>query len=475
MDLSKRRLIKQGASAVCFCVLFVFLIKYVYGIFSWKDGSGAYFTPVPAFYELNQDTVDVLFLGSSHCYCTIRNAQLWDDYGMSAFSLAISGQDLASSYYWLKEALKTQSPKVVCLEMYGVAFHGYNVKGNLYRNVLPYRISADYMHMIRDITGGEEDKELFIKWPILHTRYTELQKEDFPGKTPLYIGYRAEFHTEAVGNGLYAYTGGEVMAIDEAEAAWLQKIIELTKENNIELCFFVSPYAAADVEQMKYNRVRQIADAEGLPFVNMIEEYEQVGLNPDKDFIDWAHTNVWGAQKATAYLGEFLAEHYDLPDHRGDSDYAIWDRDSVIRANELQDYQLQQYEDLQTVLAFAAGCTDYTILIATSGEYLREDVYLEDKLESLGICDAFYESGGTWIIAGGELLLERTQDAFSWYGEKNGADILLAGDSNGRIVMVNQENCIRVENGINIAFYDNATGMVFAMGFDALNGYACVK
>lgn len=141
----------------------------------------------------------------------------------------------------------------------------------------------------------------------------------------------------------------------------------------------------------------------------------------------------------------------------------------------MQDYQLQQYEDLQTVLAFAAGCTDYTILIATSGEYLREDVYLEDKLESLGICDAFYESGGTWIIADGELLLERTQDAFSWYGEKNGADILLAGDSNGRIVMVNQENCIRVENGINIAFYDNATGMVFAMGFDALNGYACVK
>ena len=153
----------------------------------------------------------------------------------------------------------------------------------------------------------------------------------------------------------------------------------------------------------------------------------------------------------------------------------MWDRDSVIRAHELQDYQLQQYTDLQSVLAFAAGCTDYTVVIATSGEYLREDVYLEDKLESLGICDAFYESGGTWVIADRELLLERTQEAFNWYGDKNGADLVLAGDQNGRIVMVNQENCIRVENGINIAFYDNATNTLIAMGFDTLNGYACVR
>lgn len=198
MNSNKKRLIKQGTSAVCFCLLLILLLKHVYGIFSWKDGSWAYLTPVPTFYELEKDSVDVLFLGSSHCYCSIRNAQLWDNYGMAAYSLAISGQDLAASYYWLKEALKTQSPKVVCLEMYGVTFHGYGVKGNMYRNLLPYRISGDYAHLLRDITGGEEEKELFTKWPILHTRYTELQKQDFPGETPLFIGYRAEYRIEAI-------------------------------------------------------------------------------------------------------------------------------------------------------------------------------------------------------------------------------------------------------------------------------------
>lgn len=159
----------------------------------------------------------------------------------------------------------------------------------------------------------------------------------------------------------------------------------------------------------------------------MAAEYDQVGMVSDSDFIDFAHTNIWGAQKVTAYLGEFLAENYDLPDRRGDRNYEIWDRDSVIRAHELQNYELQYNTDLQSVLAFAAGCTDYTVLIATSGEYLREDVYLADKLESLGICDAFYESGGTWVIADGELLLEKTQEPFNWYGDKNGADLILGG------------------------------------------------
>lgn len=475
MDSKEKRLIEQGVSAVCFCVLFILLLKHIYGIISWKDGSGAYVTPVPTFYELEKDTVDVLFLGSSHCYCSISNAQLWDGYGMAAYSLAISGQDLVSSYYWLKEALKTQSPKVVCLEMYGATFHGYGVKGNLYRNLLPYRISGDYAHMLRDITGGEEEKELFTKWPILHTRYTELQKQDFPGQLPLYIGYSAEFHAEAIDWCVNTYEENEVVPIEETEELWLRKIIDTAKENGIELCLFASPYAASDEEQRKFNRVKQIADEAEIPFINTIADHEKLGLDPDTDFIDWGHTNVWGAQKVTAYLGEFLAENYDLPDRRGDRKYELWDRNSVVRAHELQDYQLQQNTDLQSVLAFAAGCTDYTILIATSGEYLREDVYLEDRLESLGICDAFYESGGTWIVADRELLLERTQEVFHWYGDKNGADIVLAGDSNGKLVMVNQENCIRVENGINITFYDNATGMVIAMGFDALNGYACVR
>ena len=41
---------------------------------------------------------------------------------------------------------------------------------------------------------------------------------------------------------------------------------------------------------------------------------------------DWqGHLNPDGASKATAFLGAWLKEHYDLPDRRGDSAYTHWD------------------------------------------------------------------------------------------------------------------------------------------------------
>ena len=40
---------------------------------------------------------------------------------------------------------------------------------------------------------------------------------------------------------------------------------------------------------------------------------------------DVGHLNPDGASKTTAYLGQWLRENFDLPDHRGDSAYAHWD------------------------------------------------------------------------------------------------------------------------------------------------------
>ncbi|MBQ9644464.1 MAG: SGNH/GDSL hydrolase family protein, partial [Lachnospiraceae bacterium] len=53
------------------------------------------------------------------------------------------------------------------------------------------------------------------------------------------------------------------------------------------------------------------------------DEMEIDGLT---DYYDnRAHTNALGSEKVTAYLGQYLREHYDLPDRRGDAAYASWD------------------------------------------------------------------------------------------------------------------------------------------------------
>lgn len=109
--LGKKTVVKRCAGVAVFCLILMLVLGRVYDVLSWKDGSGGYFTSVETFYGLDKDVVDVLFLGSSHCYCSIINSRLWDDYGIAGYSLSISGQDIAASYYWLKEALKTQKQR----------------------------------------------------------------------------------------------------------------------------------------------------------------------------------------------------------------------------------------------------------------------------------------------------------------------------------------------------------------------------
>lgn len=83
-------------------------------VFSFKYGDGIY--GMEKFYEQEEGTVDVLILGPSLAFADINTATLWSEYGISAFHLGGSIQPMWNTYYYMKEALKYQRPKVMILE-----------------------------------------------------------------------------------------------------------------------------------------------------------------------------------------------------------------------------------------------------------------------------------------------------------------------------------------------------------------------
>lgn len=494
MEAKKKIIIKRCVGTAVFCLLLILVLGRVYQVLSWKDGAGGYMTPVESFYGLEKDMVDVIFLGSSHCYCSIINSRLWDDYGIAGYSLSISGQDIAASYYWLKEALKTQKPAVVCLEMYGATYHGYAVEGNLYRNILPHRINADYPQMVRDMTDeasgslqtendivGEKDRSSFLtKWPVIHTRYRELQRQDFTGPDILYIGFstfidgRRSSPISWTSDGEELYEGDETLEMEEEQ--WLRRIIELTRENGIELCLFLAPMSVSKEDQMRMNYVSELAEAEGIPFLNFVDLREKVKISAEEDFLDGGHVNYKGGVKVTDAMGRFLSQNYALEDHRGDQKYELWMRDSASREHESQACRLQESTDPQYILDCAAYDSDYVVIIATAGDYFRETDYLWERLEPLGIGEEFAEGGGIWIIEDGRVTWKATADTGEWYVEPDGVNIALFRADGINRILVERQDCARVADGINIVFYDKLLhNVIYAGGFAAEDGYVCVK
>lgn len=449
---------RQAIKIIAFCLIGIMLLQRLYQIFSWKDTAGDYKSSVETFYRLDRNSVDVLFLGSSHCYCSVDVANLWENHGIAAYSLAISGQDLASSYYWLVEALKTQKPKVIFLESYSATTHGYAVRGNLYRNLLSYQPSQNFLRAIRSIAEKEERKDFALKWPILHTRYRELQREDFLRERPVYMGYEVSFRTQPVG--LRNYNGEETLPIGEEEEEWLRRIMSLAKEENIQLCFFLAPVAEEEYRLKMHKYVQDLAESNGVPFLNFVQLQEELELDANTDFIDMAHTNHYGAQKVTGYLGAWLKENYELEDKRGLPQYALWDENVKARQHEVRNEDLKKIGNVGVYMRSLGSLEDYTIVFAASGDYYLEDSNLIERAGGQYWLEELIAEGGVGIYRNEELIYSTTADEGFATEPAGSGEIAVNRRERADYIYVDGICYSKTDNGINILVYDNVLGIV---------------
>ena len=94
--------------------------------------------------------------------------------------------------------------------------------------------------------------------------------------------------------------------MEEEAAAWLEKIVSLCEENDIELILYTAPYQAPESEQAIFNGLDGYAKEHGLRYRNMMYDMDAIGLDPESDFIDEGHVNCCGQEKLTRFLAETL-------------------------------------------------------------------------------------------------------------------------------------------------------------------------
>ena len=457
---------KKFISCVLFIVLLSLTIYRVYNILSWKDTTGDYLSSTQQLYATEEDLMDVIFVGSSHVYCGIYPEKLWGTYGIAGFNMSISGQDKNSSYHTIKEVLKTQSPKVVLVDMYGLMFDVHGVQGNVYRNMLAMRTSQNSVELVKDYVAEEEQMDYILRWPIIHTRYKELDKYDFVQYEPSVYG-RGNYvvwETIPVGKPTEAIECDEIGDLGETNEKWLNELYGLSVENDFELVFMVMPFAATKDNQMIINAAKAFADEKEIDFLDFNKMGEQIFLDYASDFSDAFHLNVNGANKITAYLGEYLSINYGLIDNRGDERYWQWD-DAFIYYEQLEkEYYLAQMQTIEDYVRFLDSMQHITCVVSLEGEYKESTLDIKGALSDMGITEEEYEAGGTFLYKDGkvEKILDADStetvvhelneyDAFKIQNEK----LLNEDADNLSDIMLNLEPVGCVFNGATFAVYDD--------------------
>ncbi len=454
---------KKIIKIILFSVVLTAVFIGSYQILSWKDTSGDYQSTTNRLYESENNTIDAVFLGSSHVYCSVMPYILWENYGMSAFDMSISGQDRESTYYHIKEVLKTQNPKVICVDMGGIVYDGYGIEGNLYRNMLSMKLSKNNIDLINASVPEEERFNFITRWPIIHTRYAELQKYDFKTFDFSVFGrgevVPLEVNPQVKDMEIIGYEG--IGEIPEDKKEWIDRLIQLSVEEDFELVFFNAPFRMDINQKGIYNAIGVYLEEKGIPFFDFNQEDTLPTIDYATDFVDHAHLNIYGAEKLTTFLGEFLVNNYEFEDHRGDENYIFWDLDAAYCHHFIQAPKIDKETDWNTYVNYILNAEDMVVVISLDGDYDSSTLDLYSMLIPFEI-EGRYHSGGKWIFENGDILTYIPGEDLEPFVKDLGEDILtvqniiVQNDPSEMFsnIMINNKEVGITYQGLTIMVYD---------------------
>ena len=471
---------KNALKIISFLLAFVLTFAGVVHVLDFKYLDSIF--KVDSFYELEENTVDVLVIGSSHAYQGINTAVLWKDFGIAAFNFCGAAQPIWNTYYYLEEALKTQTPKAIILDTYYLHMSDdYTDESTAIKNTYGLKWSSTKKAAIKASFNTEEsDKQYFFSILQYHSRYSDLNKADF-------YPYQANEDMYKNHKGFYCYFKSDTVperdlstvdyynALTEKIYYYYNMILSLAESKNIPLIPIAIPFNAEAYHQGFFNTGEYIAEEEyGLKFYNFLTEYKSaIGLDYKTDFADKQHLNHIGNTKLTTFIGNLLKNEYNVPDRRGDEKFSSWEADAEVYYNQLENHQVTKMNSLTEYLKVFKN-NRYTIVMTSSFPSYDDlssvsKIYLQKFSNAIGIPAKEQRQGGMWIFENGEKTYynDCSQKDFTKavkLGKYNGIEIrktekILDEETYfyTNSIFANKKDATVANYGLNFYVYDNFT------------------
>lgn len=269
-----------------------------------------------------ESSIDLMFVGSSMAYCDVIPARIYENTGHTTYVLSAPYMMPDTMYYYIKEALKTQSPEVIMVE--ATSFFFTINEADYYKvniGYMPYSLNR----LEATLFAAPKSEKLGLLFPLFnyHERWEQYTLREHIEPRPdavsdIMAGYtyleKAEPQTERFER--------EFLCTEEEyedNIKYFNKIVDLCNKKGIELEFFTVPaceYVSFGLsDNLKYIRRDGIV-------TNFNDHFDEIGFDLEKDFFDKRHTNFTGAVKFSDYLSEYIEENYELPYNEHDRE--LW-------------------------------------------------------------------------------------------------------------------------------------------------------
>ena len=285
-----------------------------------KYMSGIYEGAMIAEYYDDSENHNIIFVGDCEIYENISPVTLWEKYGLTSYMRGSAQQLIWQSYYLLEETLTYEKPDVV-------VFNVLSMKYGIPQDEAYNRMTLDGMKLsaskIKSINASMMEDESFLSYifPILryHSRWSELNEDDFKY---FFEKERVTFSGYLMRADVKPFTGlptPQILAdysFSENSYKYLDMMVELCKENDIELVLMKAPSLYPHWYDEWDAAMEEYAVENDLMYINFLDSIEEIGIDFETDTYDAGlHLNVYGAEKLADYFGNILVESFEFTDY----------------------------------------------------------------------------------------------------------------------------------------------------------------
>lgn len=315
----------------------------------------------------------------------------------------------------VREAMKYKQPKLIVIDMMGVV--EFNEIGNgkyMWTQVEAqhtqfdcFPLTKSKIEAVNDIFDIYDDRNDFLfNFIMFHNRWSELEEQDFCWRDKINVEKGALTNIGTLGKAEFApYNKDETTSLEGVNYDYFIALVELCRSRGIDVLALYIPHPVEELNMQVANSLGPVADKyDNLTYINMLD----MGLqDPDTDFTsDNLHPNLSGALKVSDYVGKYIRDNYDLPDHRGDAEWI----------NDGQRYYEYKKDNIRSLEAFP-----YYLVQLSDDDFEAElYVYNEEVLEDEWLCELM-DNAGIIPVQG---------------KDKDGCDaeLVIKGTGNGEIV-----------------------------------------
>jgi hypothetical protein len=259
-------------------------------------------------YRLQRD-LDILFVGSSHCYRSF-DPRFYDARGLRTFNMGSTSQTPLNSYYLLRDEIGRLRPRLMVIELYWetLANDGLESFLDLNENLAMREELAAMALATRNprAFNGLLARLLELDRP----RVEEIELRLGRGDTYVEGGFveRAEELRKAM------ETERHPVKLQQRQLDYLSRLVELARDSGARVALVIQPVplatrqAVTNLDEVMERLHRFAADRR----VPLLDFNETMRLEPD-DFFDHHHLSRTGADKFNRLLLKSLADRGLLP------------------------------------------------------------------------------------------------------------------------------------------------------------------